>query len=242
MSSILKALKKLEEEKSARRSDPVDIAGGIVRSGGLDRRPPRWRAAAAMVGVAAGAVLATYALMGGHGGRREEPPAAPAVARPPQEPVIPSSPPRGAAPAPQPAPQPQSPSRQPVAHPLPPGRSAAGMDERRPPPSPLPPGTPAAPAAEEVLRPPLQEPPPKSAAAVPPVSSPVAPARPSFSVTGIAWQKDGASRMAVVNGTAVSRGGRVGGARVEEIYPDRVRLSLDGDTFEVTLGGSDTEK
>jgi hypothetical protein len=42
----------------------------------------------------------------------------------------------------------------------------------------------------------------------------------------------------MVNGAAVTKGGMVGSARVEEIFPDRVRFFLDGQSFDVPLGKS----
>jgi general secretion pathway protein B len=68
------------------------------------------------------------------------------------------------------------------------------------------------------------------------------PAAPVLKVSGIAWQKDGASLMAVVNGSFVSKGGRVGGARVDEIFADRVRFTFEGKSFEVPLGKSSAER
>jgi general secretion pathway protein B len=55
-------------------------------------------------------------------------------------------------------------------------------------------------------------------------------------LTGIGWQKDAASRFAVINGTAVGEGGIVDGAKVEEILPEKVRLKMDGKTIEIGLG------
>jgi general secretion pathway protein B len=61
-----------------------------------------------------------------------------------------------------------------------------------------------------------------------------------FKVNGIAWQKESSSRLAVVNGVAVTQGATVDGAKVVEILPDRVRLSQGGRTFEVVLGKINT--
>ncbi len=64
---------------------------------------------------------------------------------------------------------------------------------------------------------------------------------PALTVTGIGWQKDGAERMAVVNGRMVSEGSVIEGAKVEEIYPDHVRFSIAKRSFEVSLGQSSGE-
>jgi general secretion pathway protein B len=62
------------------------------------------------------------------------------------------------------------------------------------------------------------------------------PGPPVLKVTGIGWQKGNADRLAIVNGRAVSEGAVVEGARVEEIFPDRVRFSFNDKTFEIPLG------
>lgn len=58
-----------------------------------------------------------------------------------------------------------------------------------------------------------------------------------MTVNGLALS-DGEKRQAVVNGITVSKGSYVGGARVEEILPHRVRFSKGGKTFEVSVGDS----
>ena len=60
--------------------------------------------------------------------------------------------------------------------------------------------------------------------------------RPNLKVLGIAYQAgDAASNLAIVNGTPVSAGGMIEGARVEEIQKDRVKFSMGGERFEVML-------
>lgn len=56
-----------------------------------------------------------------------------------------------------------------------------------------------------------------------------------FRVSGIGWQKDASSRYAVINGNAVSEGGVIDGAKVLEIHPDRVLMERDGQPMEVYL-------
>src|SRR6185369_6521965 len=51
------------------------------------------------------------------------------------------------------------------------------------------------------------------------------PAPPALTVSGIAWQKGGGDRFAMVNGSPVGEGATVAGAKVLEILPDRVRFS-----------------
>jgi len=76
------------------------------------------------------------------------------------------------------------------------------------------------------------------AASPSPASTPL----PTLKVTGIAWQKDNSSRLAVINGSTVAEGGTVEGARVEEIYPDRVRFTMGKRGFEVPLGKSSADR
>ena len=59
---------------------------------------------------------------------------------------------------------------------------------------------------------------------------------PNLKLTGIAWQKDSASRLAVVNGSAVSQGSMIDGVKIEEILPDKVRFSVGQRNFEISLG------
>ena len=54
-------------------------------------------------------------------------------------------------------------------------------------------------------------------------------------VNGIALQDDPAASMAVVNGQIVKRGMTVGGAQVERIYLNRVRFRGNGGMFDVHL-------
>lgn len=58
----------------------------------------------------------------------------------------------------------------------------------------------------------------------------------SITLSGIAWNKDSADRLAIVNGQTLTTGSAVGSAVVEEILPDRVRFSQGGKSYEVHLG------
>jgi len=62
-------------------------------------------------------------------------------------------------------------------------------------------------------------------------------AKPVLKVNGIAFQ-DGADSVAVINGITVSSGSMIEGARVEEIQKDRVKFSRDGETFYIILDKS----
>lgn len=54
-------------------------------------------------------------------------------------------------------------------------------------------------------------------------------------VGGIAWQEDRRDRRAVVNGVLAGEGGIIAGARIVEIFPDRVRFSLAGQTLDLSI-------
>lgn len=56
-----------------------------------------------------------------------------------------------------------------------------------------------------------------------------------ITLSGIAWQEERRARRAVVNGFLVREGGVVSGARITDIFQDRVRFSLSGKTFEIPL-------
>jgi general secretion pathway protein B len=223
MSSILEALKKLEEEKAARRGVTGNIAGKVTASSRRPRQSAPWLVPAGMAAVAVGAVLATYTLMGGF-----------------------STPPAGTASGKKPDSTTQIP-----ALPVPRITSPDGSPDRSPQSelldsSPQPrPGIPPAAAAVPVL--PVSIPTPKRTArpepprqkireeTAPAPQPPAAEQLPAISVTGIAWQQDSASRIAVLNGSSVTEGAIVAGARVMEILPDRIRLSFKGNAFEIQL-------
>lgn len=220
MSSILKALKKLEEEKSVRPGVNPDISRGILRAGRKGaKRPPWLLPAAGMAGAALVAVLATYVAMGGFS-RKQTQSAINTPSALKEEPILPQPPPVAG--------------------------GAATLTASRPAPGPRPsPSRREAPHAQVKTKP---EPPPvhTSAPAVRPLTIPVAPnlhpsaepspaPQPVLRVSGIAWRQDGSSRVAIINGQSVAEGGMVGGARVEEIDRDRVRFSSGGRGFDVSL-------
>ena len=218
MSSILKALQKLEEDRATRRQGPPDITSGLLKST-KPRRPRTWLMPVSLLAVAAGTALATYIAMGGFS--RSSPPVAPVPVSP--QASRPETA-RDVVPAAVAPPGPTSSHRQPASVPAPAKRTAASS-----PISPTAPasGNPAQRALGESAKAP-------EAVALPAQPSPTAAA--SFRVSGIAWQKDSASRFAVVNGQTLMEGGVIEGVRVEKIFPDRVRFSRDGHHFDVPLG------
>ena len=193
MSLILDALKKLEQEKAARRQG-MELGTAVVygRRAARARRgfPLALSAGVLVLLVIAGLAAAKFLRHG-----------APVAAAPPAEtaesrpaPVAPAAPP---VPAPAAAPAAATPLPLPAATP------------RVLPPVSRPQQTPTTPAAsEEAPRP--------------------APTPGDLKVTGVAWQDERGSRRAVVNGLLLGEGAEVGGARIVEIRPDRVRFSRGG--------------
>lgn len=60
-------------------------------------------------------------------------------------------------------------------------------------------------------------------------------------VSGIAWQDERAARRAVVNGFLLKEGAVVGGAKIVEILPEKVRFSMAGRTFELSMHSSSVQ-
>ncbi|MFZ4856308.1 MAG: general secretion pathway protein GspB [Desulfuromonadaceae bacterium] len=61
---------------------------------------------------------------------------------------------------------------------------------------------------------------------------------PALRVNGIAFQDDGSGTVAMINGEPIAKGGIIAGVKVEEIYKNRVKFNYNGELFEVSLGQS----
>lgn len=61
---------------------------------------------------------------------------------------------------------------------------------------------------------------------------------PALRVNGIAFQEGSSGSVAMINGEPLSNGSVVGGVKVEEIFKNKVKFSYNGDTFEILLGQS----
>jgi general secretion pathway protein B len=237
MSSILKALQKVEEEKAARHAGETGLTSNLLRSGRVAERRPL-PLLVGMVAVAAVAVLVTYILMGGFSRRREmvqpTPPTTvvqqPVAELPKASPPIQPEPVADVAPSiVVPAPQSEN-GRKPS--PLAPTAKKAAA---RPAAAPKALGTVAVPRNNESVAPTDGEV-DTPAQAVSVAMPQVAPEPGKLKVSGIAWQKDATSSVAVINGHAVMKGGMVEGFKVEDISPDRVRFAGEGRTFELFIG------
>lgn len=246
MSSILKALKKVEEEKNARQN-AAPLTSDVVKPRRRSQQSRRWKAPAALAAVAVVAVLSTYGAMGGFSSGKQgkaaiavvDKAADSSVSTAVTEQVQPVAFPADGTPAGTP---PQSaPGQKTAAAPLPAVRQPLN--------SPLIVATEKKAAAQATR--PASVPAMKPASITPAVavrrqpeafvrtttgSIAVRDIHAEFKVNGIAWQKESSSRLAVVNGVAVTQGSTIDGAKVVEILPDRVRFSQGGRNFEVVLG------
>ncbi|TWJ19253.1 hypothetical protein [Geobacter argillaceus] len=245
MSSILNALKKLDAEKAARLSGQVEISRAI-----LTEKPSRSGRRMPVLVIGSSVLLAVAVLAGSmmlwHG--RSTPSAGKLLANAPQLPAQPA--PVKATPSPQPAARPSStvpatPATVVTRRPLaavpspPPLPTPTAQAPRQTSPTPQR-QVPTAPISKPLPGPnaPPQTPVETVARPVPAPSAPHPHAVPALRVSGIAWQKDSASRLAIVNGQPVGLGVDVGGATVDEIFPDRVRFTYKGEKVEVGLGRS----
>ncbi len=217
MSYILKALKKLEQEKAARRDSPPDIKSAILAPGRPVAGSLRMLLISAVILLVLCGCILAYVLLQ----RNPHSPGASVLNSVPSvtPPARPDGQPRAASPAPPPlqreaeqkAVEEGSSSTNIPAHP-----AVTLHSEETPPSFPTPRTAPASgphPEGQE--------------AAVSPPSG--------VKVNGIALQDDPDASVAVVNGVLAHRGATIHGMRVEEIFSDRVRFSVNGGRFEVKI-------
>lgn len=220
MSSILKALKKLEDDKVAHRTGELKLDAEILRS---ENRPRFFSAG----------VIATSLLMlvGGSGAtyvylKRERPPVVSSQQRSPDSAapeikteqlpeaavVVPAEDLKKPSAVPKPLYQP------------PPRRNTEKTVSAPTPVRPAPAVASKAAEPAKTPKPPLI-----------PVSK-TAMDVPTLRVNGIAFQNNDADSMAIVNGTPVANGSAIEGITVEKILKDRVLFERAGEKFEIQLG------
>lgn len=217
MSSILKALKKLEEEKSARTPDALKIDSEILRGGSPSRFPYRNVTLLAVLFFACGSALTyLYVKQGAHPAGNLPTQAAqhsPAATEEPRK-TMPAE--GGSSPTLQVEPPryqvTNAPASAPRANHLKHSRATAPAVTGQPKPGVV--ATPAAPPAAPAKR------------------------TPTLRVDGIAYHFGSADSLAVVNGNTVYAGAIVEGVKVEEIGKDRILFNYEGERFEVPLGKS----
>jgi general secretion pathway protein B len=223
MSVILDALKKLEREKSSRRSGTADITLDILRPD-LPRpgnRIPLYVAIAFLTSIATAAI--TYSVMVKNGFLLKPPPpaaTAPPALNPEVSSVILSSEPVGDA---RDEIRPTPPKIQtPVKTKTPPAASVENQGDEKGLNQGVRPGE-ADLAVEKTNAPPAY------------TRKGSATASPSLNISAIVWYEETSKRFAMINGLIIAEGAVVEGMKVEEIYPDRVRFLHNGQHLEIFI-------
>ncbi len=223
MSVILDALKKLDREKSSRRSGTANIAVEIL-SPDLPRprkRIPLYVAIAFLISIATAAITYSVMVKGGFL-LKSPPPAAIDPTEPNQQAVpvpIPSEPARDTRDQVSPVPPKiQSPvkSKKPAATPV-----ENKGDEKKISQSVSPKEADIALEKRKVL--------PEHTLKGSATSSP------PLNITTIVWYEEPSKRFAMINGLIVTEGSVIEGMKVEEIHPDRVRLLHKDQHFEISI-------
>jgi general secretion pathway protein B len=253
MSVILDVLRKLDREKSSRRSAAANIALEILKPDPprSQKRNPLYFATVGLTALAAAAI--TYALMGS-GFLSKSPSPKPVnppttsqeIATTPRDPV---SLPKSSLP---PAKSPPAPSQRvaPDPPPLESGRDAREGISRVPPEvrTPAENKIPAiSPVDKETSKSVILE----KANVAPKINSeeltestPTPPQKapgtsvvtpPSLKISAIIWYEDPSKRFAMINDTMTHEGSVIEEVMVEEIYPNRVRFSHNGRHFEISV-------
>ncbi len=221
MSFILDALKKLEQEKAARKGGDVKISDEIVRENRRGMRKARRSVPMSVVLIALGLVLLLGAsgafLWFKHGGDQSK-----VVAMGPEQ-TLPAASKRSEASQGTIMAEPVVPEVRPMADeaaepsPLPVAAKRTSQRERN--------------EATRLSRPDFMARPthPSGEGSSSGGSGP--------KVSGIAWQEAPSARRAVINGDLVKEGAQVDGATVEEILPSRVLFSSGSRRFTVSISG-----
>jgi general secretion pathway protein B len=223
MSVILDALKKLDREKSSRRSGTANIALEILRPD-LPRpgkRIPRYIAIAFLASIATAAITYSVIVKGGFLSKSSPPLAMNPLALNQQvAPVpLPSEPIPDAreeiSPAP---PKIQSPvkSKRPPASLVESKRDERKMNRNV--------SQKEADVAIEKTKIPAENAPNEPA-----------PSSPSLNISAIVWYEEPSKRFAMINGLIATEGSVIEGMKVEEIYPNRVRFLRNGQPLEISI-------
>lgn len=241
MSVILDVLRKLDREKSSRRTAAANIALEILKPDPprSEKRKSLYFAAVGLTALATAAI--TYALMGF--GLMNSPTTSQEIA---QTPLESGSPSKSSLPPPK---SPPALSQKVTLAPLPLESSREARDNRVPPEirTPAEDKTPAiSPGEKEAGRNvPLEKAnvaPQKAEGLIentppPPQQIPESPAvaLPSLKISAIIWYDDPSKRFAMINDTMTHEGSVIEEVKVEEIHPNRVRFSHNGRRFEISV-------
>lgn len=228
MSSILRALKKVEEDKSTLRPDELKIDAEILRTDSSPRSSSTVALLSSLL-LLAGGSGATYLYMTRDSAVTTVSTQAVTTAKESRNPVV-TAPPvqietERVPPAivVVPATQHEKVKKEVSTRPEKPGRVT---NSATPPPKKAVKTAPAPPAAA----PPAAAHSPSAAAKVRSI--------PALRVNGIAFQNNSTDSMAIINGKPVATGGIIEGVTVEKILNDTVLFQLNGENFEIKLGQS----
>lgn len=234
MSSILKALQKLEQEKKGRSTREPDIHGSITRKNIAKPARQNWIFPVSIFVVAALSITITYTLMKDRkqndkqigesvpaNSKAQQTHVSVQTSDSPQNPAqisvdTPSSPTVSNLPV------------QPLSRISRPGLDRA--DTAPPPHSSIPVNF------SKDYPPPREQVEHLKTESSVPKHTDTSPTLPALTINGIASQKDDSSSIAVVNGVSVSEGSIIQGATVEKIFTDRIRFSQNGKSFEIPFG------
>jgi hypothetical protein len=223
MSSILKALKKLEDEKPGRLSDPVRIDSDILKSINSPRKNSPLVSAALILLIFGGGSAATYIFTKDQKAEQQssKQQAAPAAQKPPS-PALPliktETLPAEIAVVPSSS---SSAAKEPISQPKKKDANSKAINSvvKKASNAAIPVTVTKTDTTQTTLKPAVEK-------------SPV------LRVNGIAYQNNSADSLAIVNGTAVSNGSTIDGAVIEEVRKDRVVFQRNGEKFEILLGQS----
>ena len=232
MSYILDALKKLESEKErkARGSGMINIAGELFKNGPAPQKERRnWPV---IMGLALLASLITFGMtfLLLHDGKGKKHAILPSQVTPVPVTLSPAPPPSLSARPMLPVPPPKPSVAVPPQKGAPPQAKALKTGRTPPVPRHAPVAKPikrVTPVGGENINVPVESAKPAAVSLVP------APA--DIKVSGIAWQEHRAASRAVVNGFLLREGDQVAGARIVEIFQNRIRFNSAAGTFEVYL-------
>jgi len=223
MSVILDALKKLDREKSSRRSGTANIAVEILRPDlpRPGRGIPFYAAVAFLTAIAAAAITYTVMVKGG----------SPAKSLPPLTMNSPVPPPPVEA---------VSPSGEPVREdrrelsPVSPKTQIPVKNKKTPSSLPENKGDEKKTNQNVILKEADIAPEKVGIPAEHPSQGSVM-TSPSLNISAIVWYEEPSKRFAMINGLIVTEGSAVEGMRVEEIYPDRVRFLYQNQHLEIFI-------
>jgi general secretion pathway protein B len=214
MSSILKALKKLEDDRATRRPDELKINSEILRTDDSRHFSSTSMIVTSLLLIACGSG-ATYMYMKRDNAQEIKPFASDINTEqlPPAVVIVPSNSKQSAKTAP--------PKKQQTTIPAKTIPAVSTSKTAKP--------VVASKPSEKVIT-----------TVSPNVSPPSVPVKPFpvLRVDGIAFQDSTTESVAMINGVPVSNGSLIEGAKVEEIHKNRVGFSYNGEKFEIHLGQS----